>query len=165
MPIRLLRSDVSSRIAAGEVIERPSSAVKELVENALDAGATRVWVEVRGGGIGYIRVTDDGTGIRADEVELSFQRFATSKLSEVKDLEAVSTLGFRGEALPSIAAVAHVEMRTRSKEEDSGTHIEVEDGEVKSLTTIGAPVGATVTRPEPVSQLPGPQKVPAFSRI
>ena len=109
----------------------------------------------QGGGIGYIRVTDDGTGIRADEVELSFQRFATSKLSEVKDLEAVSTLGFRGEALPSIAAVAHVEMRTRSKEEDSGTHIEVEDGEVKSLATIGTPVGATVTRPEPVSQLPG----------
>ena len=144
MPIRLLRSDVSSRIAAGEVIERPSSAVKELIENALDAGATRVWVEVRGGGIGYIRVTDDGVGIRAGEVELAFQRFATSKLSEVEDLEAVATLGFRGEALPSIAAVAHIELRTRSSEEESGTRIEVEDGEVRSLTTIGAPVGTTV---------------------
>ena len=144
MPIRLLRSDVSSRIAAGEVIERPASAVKELIENALDAGATRVWVEVRGGGIGYIRVTDDGVGIRAGEVELAFQRFATSKLSEVEDLEAVATLGFRGEALPSIAAVAHIELRTRSSEEESGTRIEVEDGEVRSLTTIGAPVGTTV---------------------
>ena len=144
MPIRLLRSDVSSRIAAGEVIERPSSAVKELIENALDAGATRVWVEIRGGGVGYIRVTDDGIGIRADEVEVAFQRFATSKLSEVEDLEAVATLGFRGEALPSIAAVAHIEMRTRSSDEDSGTCIEVEDGEVRSLETIGAPVGATV---------------------
>ena len=144
MPIRLLRSDVSSRIAAGEVIERPSSAVKELIENALDAGATRVWVEVRGGGIGYIRVTDDGIGIPAGEVELAFQRFATSKLSEVEDLEAVETLGFRGEALPSIAAVAHIELRTRSSEEESGTRIEVEDGEVRSLTTIGAPVGTTV---------------------
>ena len=144
MPIRLLRSDVSSRIAAGEVIERPASAVKELVENALDAGATRVWVEVRGGGVGYIRVTDDGAGIRADEVEVAFQRFATSKLTEVEDLQAVATLGFRGEALPSIAAVAHVEMRTRSGEEDSGTRIEVEDGGVRSLTTIGAPVGTTI---------------------
>ena len=145
MPIRLLRADVSSRIAAGEVIERPASAVKELIENALDAGATRVWVEVRSGGVGYIRVTDDGVGIRAGEVEVAFQRFATSKLSEVADLEAVVTLGFRGEALPSIAAVAHVEMRTRSSEEDSGTRIEVEDGEVGSLTAIGAPVGTTVT--------------------
>ncbi len=145
MPVRLLRSDVSSRIAAGEVIERPSSAVKELVENALDAGATRVWIEVRGGGVGYIRVTDNGIGIPADEVELAFQRFATSKLSEVEDLEAVATLGFRGEALPSIAAVAHVEMRTRSVGEDSGARIEVEDGEVRSLTTIGAPVGTTAT--------------------
>ena len=145
MPIRLLRSDVSSRIAAGEVIERPSSAVKELVENALDAGAARIWVEIRGGGIAYIRVTDDGVGIPANEVEVAFQRFATSKLSEVEDLEAVATLGFRGEALPSIAAVAHVEMRTRSRQEDSGAHIEIEDGEVRSLTTVGAPVGATVT--------------------
>ena len=144
MPIRLLRADVSSRIAAGEVIERPASAVKELVENALDAGATRVWVEVRSGGVGYIRVTDDGIGIPASEVELAIQRFATSKLSEVEDLDAVATLGFRGEALPSIAAVAQVEMRTRPGEEDSGTRIEVEDGEVRSLTTIGAPVGTTV---------------------
>ena len=101
-------------------------------------------MEVRGGGIGYIRVTDDGVGIRAGEVELAFQRFATSKLSEVEDLEAVATLGFRGEALPSIAAVAHIELRTRSSEEESGTRIEVEDGEVRSLTTIGAPVGTTV---------------------
>ena len=144
MPIRLLRSDVSSRIAAGEVIERPSSAVKELVENALDSGASRVWVEIKGGGVAYIRVTDDGVGIPADEVEVAFQRFATSKLSEVDDLEGVATLGFRGEALPSIAAVAHVEMRTRSREEDFGTQIEVEDGEVRSLSTIGAPAGTTV---------------------
>lgn len=144
MPIELLRPEVSSKIAAGEIIERPASAVKELVENALDAGASRIQVEIRSGGIEYIRVTDDGLGIPADQVELAFQRFATSKLSDAKDLQSISTLGFRGEALPSIASIARVEMRTRSQSENSGSHIGLEDGEVLSLSSAGLPVGTTI---------------------
>ena len=145
MPIQLLRPEVSSKIAAGEVIERPASAVKELVENALDAGASRIRIEIRGGGIEYIRITDDGSGIPADQVELAFKRFATSKLELAEDLDAVSTLGFRGEALPSIASVARVELRTRTPDTDSGTSIEIEDGEVVSLGPAGAPFGTTIT--------------------
>ena len=144
MPIQLLRPEVSSRIAAGEVIERPASAVKELVENALDAGASRIQIEIRSGGIEYIRVADDGVGIPPDQVELAFQRFATSKLSESEDLESVSTLGFRGEALPSIASIARVEMRTRAHNQDSGSRIEIEDSEILSLSSAGLPVGTTI---------------------
>ena len=145
MPIQLLRPEVSSKIAAGEVIERPASAVKELVENALDAGASRIRIEIRGGGIEYIRITDDGSGIPAAQVELAFQRFATSKLEMAEDLDAVSTLGFRGEALPSISSVARVELRTRTQDSDSGTSIEIDNGEVVSVGTTGAPHGTTIT--------------------
>ncbi len=145
MPIQLLRPEVSSKIAAGEVIERPASAVKELVENALDAGASRIRIEIRGGGIEYIRITDDGSGIPADQVELAFKRFATSKLEIAEDLDAVSTLGFRGEALPSIASVARVELRTRTSDSDSGTSIEIDNGEVASVGPTGAPHGTTIT--------------------
>ena len=104
MPIRMLSDKVSSMIAAGEVVERPASVVKELVENALDAGASEISVEIRGGGVEQIRVADNGCGIPHDEVEIAFQRFATSKLSDASDLDAIPTLGFRGEALPSIAS-------------------------------------------------------------
>ena len=146
MPIQLLRPEVSSKIAAGEVIERPASAVKELVENALDAGASRIRIEIRGGGIEYIRITDDGSGIPADQVELAFQRFATSKLEMAEDLDSVSTLGFRGEALPSIASVARVELRTRTTEPaGQGTSIEIDNGEIVSLGPAGAPYGTTIT--------------------
>ena len=144
MSIELLRPDVSSKIAAGEVIERPASAVKELVENALDAGASRIQIEIRAGGVEYIRITDDGIGIPPDQVELAFQRFATSKLSEAEDLEAVATLGFRGEALPSIASIARVEMRTRAHDQDSGSRIELEDGEILSFSSAGLPIGTTL---------------------
>ena len=144
MPIQLLAPAVSARIAAGEVIERPASAVKELVENALDAGATRVAVELRGGGVEYIRVTDNGSGIPPEQVELAFQRFATSKLGGAGDLESVATLGFRGEALPSVAAVSRVEMRTRTRGRDDGFRIEIADGEILSAGPDGAPVGTTV---------------------
>ena len=144
MPIELLRPEVSSKIAAGEVIERPASAVKELVENALDAGASRIQTEIKAGGIEFIRVTDDGIGIPSTQVELAFQRFATSKLSKAEDLESISTLGFRGEALPSIASIARVEMRTRSRDEDTGSRIELEDGEFLSLSSAGVPVGTTL---------------------
>jgi DNA mismatch repair protein MutL len=113
MPIKVLEPGVAAKIAAGEVVERPWSVAKELIENSLDAGSTQVTVEVKGGGTELIRVTDNGCGIPPDEVELAFQRHATSKVSEVSDLDSVSTLGFRGEALPSIAAVARVSLTTR----------------------------------------------------
>ena len=158
MPIQLLRPEVSSKIAAGEVIERPASAVKELVENALDAGASRIRVEIRGGGIEYISVTDDGCGIPADQVELAFSRFATSKLASADDLQAVSTLGFRGEALPSIAAIARVELRTRTADADSGTVIELEDGVVQSVAPAGAPPGTRVALRHLFRNLPARRK-------
>ena len=132
-------------IAAGEVVERPASVVKELLENSLDAGATEIAVEVRGGGVVYIRVVDNGRGIPADEVELAFRRFATSKVSGVADLEGISTLGFRGEALPSIAAVAGMSLVTRSPAEEFGTRIDLADGEIVERAPHGASAGTSVT--------------------
>ena len=145
MPIRMLDPLVSSKIAAGEVVERPASAVKELVENSLDAGATRISVEVRGGGVELIRVSDNGAGIRSAEVKLAFQRFATSKISSADDLDEIATLGFRGEALPSIAAVSWVSLVTRDADEQAGTRVEVHDGEMLKVESVGAPRGTTVT--------------------
>ena len=143
-PITVLDEHIANRIAAGEVIERPASAVKELVENALDAGARRVEVEIRGGGKEYIRVADDGEGIPPAEVPLAFERHATSKIASADDLYAVATLGFRGEALPSIAAVAEVEMRTRTPEHLEGTRYIIVAGQPQGLEPVGAPVGTTV---------------------
>ena len=116
MPIRVLDEQTAMKIAAGEVIERPASVVKELIENAIDAGATQIRVEIRSGGLTYIRVADDGSGIPGDEVVLAFQRHATSKVTEADDLFRLTTLGFRGEALPSIAAVSQMTLLTRPRQ-------------------------------------------------
>jgi DNA mismatch repair protein MutL len=144
MPIRVLAPDTIAKIAAGEVVERPASVVKELVENSLDAGATQIDIEVRGG-TSWIRVTDNGTGIPRDEAELAFQRHATSKITSLADLEKGTTLGFRGEALPSIVHVAQVEMVTRSQEETSGTYLRLQDGIVIDRGIKAHPQGTTVT--------------------
>ena len=145
MPIRVLSPRIASKIAAGEVTERPMSVVKELVENSLDAGATRLSVEIRGGGIEYIRVTDNGTGIAEEEVATAFERFATSKLVNDGDLESVGTFGFRGEALPSIAVVSRVTMVSRAKGEDSGIQVDLDAGTLIRKQRVGAAPGTSVT--------------------
>lgn len=144
MPITVLEEQVINQIAAGEVVERPASAVKELVENALDAGARRVQVTVERGGLGLLRVTDDGCGIAPGEVELAFARHATSKLQRVEDLWSLATLGFRGEALPSIAAVAEVTLTTRPPDLPLGRQVVVVGGESRGTRECGAPAGTTV---------------------
>ena len=145
MPIRLLPIEVSSKIAAGEVIERPASVVKELVENSLDAGATEISIELTAGGVEELRVADNGSGIARDEVELAFQRFATSKLAQASDLESISSLGFRGEALPSVGAISQVVLVTRTADAETGTRIEVSDGKVVDTGPEGAAPGTVVT--------------------
>ena len=154
MPIQQLPPHIAAQIAAGEVIERPASVVKELVENALDAGAARVAVAIRGGGVAEISVTDDGCGIPAGELALAFRHHATSKLTAVADLAAVSTLGFRGEALPSIAAVARVSCRTRPHNAEAGARIEFRYGDLVRQTEVGCPAGATVQVIELFGNLP-----------
>ena len=144
MPIRILDAATVGRIAAGEVVERPASVVKELVENSLDAGATSVTVEIRDGGIGYMRVTDNGCGIEPGQVRLAFENHATSKLVTPEQLDDIRTLGFRGEALPSIAAVARVEMTTRAKAQEAGTRLNVEGWRNMIVREIGCPEGTTV---------------------
>ena len=145
MPIRVLDPQIVSRIAAGEVVERPASAVKELVENSLDAGASQISVEARGGGVSLIRVTDNGSGIASGEVELAFDRYTTSKVGNLEDLEAISSLGFRGEALPSITAVAQVDMVTCAAGEGVGTYLSLKDSVIASRGSQGRSQGTTVT--------------------
>ena len=154
MPIQQLPPHIAAQIAAGEVIERPASVVKELVENALDAGAARIAVAIRQGGVAEISVADDGCGIPAGELALAFQHHATSKLTAVADLEAVATLGFRGEALPSIAAVARVSCRARPHNAEAGARIEFRYGDLVSQTEVGCPAGATVQVIELFGNLP-----------
>ncbi len=142
--IRVLGPEVAARIAAGEVIERPASVVKELIENALDAGATAIQIEIQEGGFAWIRVADNGSGIPRDQVPLALARFATSKIRTAEDLGRVRTLGFRGEALPSIAAVARVEILTRTAGETEGTRLIAEEGRL-TVQPAASPVGTAVT--------------------
>jgi DNA mismatch repair protein MutL len=145
MTIRVLDKDLVMRIAAGEVVARPASVVKELLENSLDAASSQITVEARGGGVGLIRVTDNGTGIAAGEVELAFERYATSKIGELDDLESITSLGFRGEALPSIAAVAEVDVVTATAGETAGAYISLKEGVIAQRRSQGRSQGTTVT--------------------
>ena len=145
MPIRVLTPQEAARIAAGEVIERPASIVKELIENALDAGARQITVETRGGGVDFLRIIDDGCGIPPDELRIAFERHATSKVTSEEELWRIETLGFRGEALPSIAAAADVELASRPAGALVAGRIVLRGGEVEHQGSAGAPPGTTVT--------------------
>lgn len=156
--ITVLEKNVSDKIAAGEVVERPASVVKELLENSVDAGATAICVEIKDGGIQYIRVTDDGVGMSRDDVSLSILRHATSKISTEEDLTKISTLGFRGEALSSIAAVSKLEIYTKTKEDSVGTLLSAHNGEIIDISDAGCPDGTTVVVRELFSTVPARMK-------
>ena len=158
MPIKVLEPRLASKIAAGEVIERPVSVVKELVENSLDAGASRVTVEIKGGGVQELRVVDDAEGIPAGQVELAFQRHATSKLIGPDQLDSIETLGFRGEALPSIAAVSHTTLTTRPQDAASGQQAQYQWGRQIGLGPQGCPPGTAVTVRDLFGNLPARRK-------
>ena len=143
--INVLQPHVADMIAAGEVVERPASVVKELVENSLDAGAKNITVEIRGGGATYIRVTDDGCGMAPEDAGVAFLRHATSKLHDEKGLEAISTMGFRGEALAAISAVSKIELNTRRRGDASGTRVVLEAGDIQEMFAAGCPDGTTMT--------------------
>ena len=142
--IKILDETTANKIAAGEVVERPASAVKELVENSIDAGSTRIEVEIQEGGLRLIRVTDNGYGMGKNDARLSLARHATSKIQTAEDLNRVSTLGFRGEALPSIASVSRFTVITRRTADLEGTEIVVEGGQISGVSAVGCPAGTTI---------------------
>ena len=156
--INRLSTELASQIAAGEVVERPASAVKELVENALDAGAKRIGITTELGGKRCIRVEDDGEGMTADDAVLALERHATSKLASASDLSAIHTLGFRGEALPSVASVCHLTLRTRARGDATGTVIQVNAGVTASVRETGAPEGTLVEIADLFYNLPARRK-------
>jgi DNA mismatch repair protein MutL len=143
--IHILTDQVANQIAAGEVVDRPASVVKELLENALDAQATRIKVEIEGGGRKLIRIVDNGIGMVRDDALLAFERHATSKIRSSDDLLSIATLGFRGEALPSIASISRLEMETRAASEASGTHLEIVGGKIFRVDDAGLPAGTTIS--------------------
>src|SRR5919204_2874558 len=156
--ITRLPPDLANQIAAGEVVERPASVVKELVENAIDAGAGRLAIHVELGGKKQVRVEDDGDGMDPDDARLAIERHATSKIRRADDLAAIRTLGFRGEALPSIASVSHFVLRTRARGRESGTEIRVNGGAVASEREVGAPEGTCIEVADLFYNLPARQK-------
>src|SRR5262247_2105749 len=153
-----LPADLANQIAAGEVVERPASVVKELVENAIDAGARRLSIQVELGGKKQVRVEDDGEGMEPEDARLAVERHATSKIRHADDLAAIRTLGFRGEALPSIASVSHFALRTRARGESTGTEIRVNGGAVASVVEVGAPEGTAIEVNDVFYNLPARRK-------
>src|SRR5450432_3948406 len=143
--IRVLSDNVANQIAAGEVVERPASVVKELLENSLDAGSTSIRVDVESGGRRLIRIADNGSGMLRDDALLAFERHATSKLHDVKDLLSIGTLGFRGEALPSIASVSRLLLETRSLDETTGAAVEIAGGKILRCDEFSRPTGTTIS--------------------
>ena len=158
MALRLLDDRTIGKIAAGEVVERPVSAVKELLENALDAGATRIRVTVRGGGIELIEVVDNGCGIPAEDLPLAVQRHATSKLAAFEDLDRLATLGFRGEALPSIGAVSSLAIRSRPHDASHASLLRLEYGQIAPVVPVGAAEGTAVTVRDLFGNVPARRK-------
>jgi len=156
--IRRLPSELANQIAAGEVVERPASVVKELVENAVDAGARRIAIHVEFGGKKLIVVEDDGSGMSPEDAALAVERHATSKIGTAADLAAIRTLGFRGEALPSIASVSRFRLRTRAPEALAGTEVRVEAGGATSVREVGAPAGTRIEVAELFFNLPARRK-------
>ena len=142
--INLLAPHVADLIAAGEVVERPASVIKELMENSFDAGAKSVICEIRNGGMTYIRVTDDGSGMAPEDAGVAFLRHATSKLSDESGLEAISTMGFRGEALAAISSVSRIELITRLRNASAGTRVTLEAGDIQDMESFGCPDGTTM---------------------
>jgi DNA mismatch repair protein MutL len=156
--IRQLPPELANQIAAGEVVERPASVVKELVENAIDAGASRITVAIEMGGKKLIRVEDDGDGMEPDDARLSIERHATSKIARAEDLEAIHTMGFRGEALPSIASVSHLVLRTRTRDAEAGTELRVNGGALAAVTEVGLAPGTIVEVSDLFYNLPARRK-------
>ena len=142
--IHVLDDGTINKIAAGEVVERPASVIKELVENAIDAGASRIEVEIMAGGTSFMRVTDNGRGMSLADAKLAIQRHATSKLREVDDLLSIATLGFRGEALPSIASVSRFSLLTRQADSELGTQVAISGGQEPDIREAGCNIGTTV---------------------
>src|SRR5437660_11229876 len=143
--IHVLPEGVANQMAAGEAVERPASVVKELLENALDAGSTRIRIQVEAGGKKLIQITDNGCGMVRDDAMLAFERHATSKIKDTDDLLSISTLGFRGEALPSIASVSRLHLETRAEEEAAGTVVEINGGKISRVEEAGLPLGTSIT--------------------
>ena len=143
--IRVLSDNLANQIAAGEVVERPASVAKELLENSLDAGATRIAIEIEAGGRRLLKITDNGEGMTRDDAVLAFERHATSKIRTFEDLHQISTLGFRGEALASIASVARVELTTKTAGENTATKVQIEGGRLIDVKDAAHPQGTTVS--------------------
>jgi len=156
--IKILPEILANKIAAGEVVERPSSVVKELIENSIDAKSRRITIEIEKGGRNLIRVSDDGTGMKKDDALLAIERYATSKIKNDSDLFSISTLGFRGEALPSIASVSRFSIITCELSSDIGTKINIEGGQIKSVQEIGAPKGTMINVKQLFYNIPARRK-------